>query len=222
MLRTDVDSDARRVINMKEKTTGLKLEDAIKKLREGEKRKFNQSVDLIINLRNIDLKKPENKFSKDVILPHGKGKDVSVCVISDTLPEGVGKHDIEGFAQNKSAAKQFTKKYDFFVCEAPLMPLVGKILGRYLGPKGKMPRLLPPGKDPKFIVEETKKSVRVNVRDAPTIQIAISSEEMDDAKIKENVERVIEEVRKALPAKAQIRNAYIKTTMGKPIKIGVN
>jgi large subunit ribosomal protein L1 len=207
---------------MKEKTTGLKLEEAIKKLREGEKRKFNQSVDLIINLRNIDLKKPENKFSKDVILPNGKGKDVSVCIISDTLPEGVGKRDIEGFAQNKSAAKQFTKKYDFFLCEAPLMPLVGKILGRYLGPKGKMPRLLLPGKDPKGMVEETKKSVRINVRDAPTIQIAISSEEMEDAKIKENVERVIEEVRKSLPAKAQIKNAYIKTTMGRPIKIGVN
>jgi large subunit ribosomal protein L1 len=199
----------------------LKIDEAIKRVREGEKRKFVQTIDLIVNLRNIDLKKPENKFSKDIILPNGRGKEVSVCVLSDTVEGGIRKHEIEAFGANKSAAKQFTKKYDFFVCEAPLMPLVGKILGRYLGPKGKMPRLLVPGKDPKFVIDETMKSVRVNVRDSPTIQIAVSSEEMQDEQIKENIEKVIEEVRKSLPAKAQIRNAYIKTTMGKPVRIGV-
>lgn len=202
-------------------STGIKLEDAIKKAREGEKRKFSQTIDLIVNLRNIDLKKPENKFSKDVILPHGRGRDVSVCVISDNIPDAVNKNDIENFSRSKSSAKQFTKKHDFFVCEAPLMPLVGKILGRYLGPKGKMPRLLPPGKDPKFIIDETKKSVRINLRDVPTIQIPIGVEDMQDTQIKENVEKVIEEVRKSLPPKAQIRNAYVKTTMGKPVKLNV-
>lgn len=203
------------------KETGLKLDEAIKKIKEGEKRKFSQTVDLIINLRNIDLKKPENKFSKDVLLPHGRGKEVSVCIISDSIGGSVGKIDIEGFANNKSAAKQFTKKHDFFVCEAPLMPLVGKILGRYLGPKGKMPKLLPPGRDPKFTIDETKKSVRINLRDSPTIQIPIGAEDMQDSAIKENVEKVLEDVKKSLPAKAQIKNAYIKTTMGKPVKIGI-
>ena len=203
------------------KESGSKLDEAIKKVREGEKRKFSQTVDLIINLRNIDLKKPENKFSKDVPLPHGRGKDVSVCIISDSIKDGIGKIDIEGFSRNKSAAKQFVKKHDFFLCEAPLMPLVGKILGRYLGPKGKMPKLLLPGKDTKSVVDETKKSIRLNLRDVPTIQVAIGSEEMQDGQIKENAEKVLEEVKKALPAKAQIRNIYIKTTMGKPVKIGV-
>lgn len=201
--------------------TGIKLEDAIKKIREGEKRKFSQTIDLIVNLRNIDLKKPENKFSKDIILPNGRGKDVSVCIISDSIAGGIGKNDIEDFSRNKSSAKQFTKKHDFFVCEAPLMPIVGKVLGRYLGPKGKMPRLLPPGKDPKFIVEETKKSIRINLRDIPTIQVPAGSEDMDDSQLKGNIEKIIEEIRKSLPSKAQIKNAYIKTTMGKAVKIGV-
>ena len=71
------------------KDTGIKLDDAIKKAREGEKKKFTQTVDLIINLRNIDLKKPENKFSKDILLPNGRGKDVSVCIISDTMKDGI-------------------------------------------------------------------------------------------------------------------------------------
>ncbi|MBS3050579.1 MAG: 50S ribosomal protein L1 [Candidatus Aenigmarchaeota archaeon] len=206
---------------MRKEFAGIKLEDGIVKAREGEKRKFSQTFDLIVNIRNIDLKKPENKFSKDVILPHGRGKDVSVCIISDIIPGATTKTDVEDFSRSKSAAKQFTKKHDFFVCEAPLMPLVGKILGRYLGPKGKMPRLLPPGKDPKSIVDETKKSIRINIRDTPTIQIAIGSEDMQDVQIKENAEKVLEEIKKSLPAKAQIRNVYVKTTMGKPVKIGV-
>lgn len=203
------------------KDTGIKLDEAIKKIRESEKRKFTQTVDLIVNIRNIDLKKPENKFSKDVLLPNGRGKDVSVCIISDNIKDGINKNDIEEFSRNKSAAKQFVKKHDFFLCEAPLMPLVGKILGRYLGPKGKMPRLLPPGKDPKSMVDETKKSVRIMLRDAPTIQIAIGAEDMENNQLKENVEKILEEVKKSIPAKAQIKNAYIKTTMGKPVKIGV-
>ncbi len=203
------------------KESGMKIDEAIKKTREGEKRKFSQTFDLIVNIRNIDLKKPENKFSKDVILPHGRGKDVNVCVISDNITGATNKTDVENFSKSKSSAKQFTKKYDFFVCEAPLMPLVGKILGRYLGPKGKMPRLLLPGKDPKSIVEETKKSVRINLRDIPTIQIPIGREDMQDGQIKENVEKVLEEVKKSLPAKSQIKNAYIKMTMGKPVRIGV-
>ncbi len=200
---------------------GMKLDEAIKKVRDGEKRKFTQTIDLIVNIRNIDLKKPENKFSKDVLLPHGRGKDVSVCIISDNIKDGIGKIEVEEFSRNKSAAKQFAKKHDFFLCEAPLMPLVGKILGRYLGPKGKMPKLLPPGKDPKSIIDETKKSVRIGLRDAPTIQVAVGSEDMRDGQVKDNVEKVLEEVKKSLPAKAQIKNAYIKTTMGRPVKIGV-
>lgn len=203
------------------KKEGVRIDEAIAKTREGEKRKFSQTVDLIVNIRNIDLKKPENKFSKDVILPHGRGKDVSVCIISDNISGATSKTDVENYSKNKSAAKQFTKKHDFFVCEAPLMPLVGKVLGRYLGPKGKMPRLLPPGKDPKMIIEETKKSIRINLRDAPTIQVAVGTEDMQDTEIKQNVEKVIEEIKKSLPPKAQIRNAYVKTTMGKPVRIGV-
>ncbi len=196
----------------------MEIDEAIKKIKESKKRKFAQTVDLIINIRNIDLKKPENKFSKDVVLPHGRGKDVKICIISET--NGVSKREIEDFGRKKAAAKSFVKSYDFFLCEAPLMPLVGKILGRYLGPKGKMPRPLPPGRDPAPLVEQTKNMVRINVRDSPSIQIPIGSEIMEDAQIKQNAERVIEEVKKALPGKAQIKNIYIKTTMGKPERIG--
>ena len=113
------------------------IDSAIKSIRETEKRKFNQTIDLIINLKSIDLKKPENKFSKRIVLPHGRGKDVKVCIIGEK--GDVTKDDVLSFERDKSGAKKLSKKYEFFICEAPIMPLVGKILGRYLAPKGKMP-----------------------------------------------------------------------------------
>jgi large subunit ribosomal protein L1 len=197
----------------------MNIDEAIKQIRGSEKRKFSQSIDLVVTLKNIDLKKPENKFSKRVILPSGRGKDVSVCIISENGE--FGKREIETFEKNKSAAKKFTKQYEFFLCEAPLMPLVGKVLGRYLAPKGKMPEILLPGRNPDATVSELKKSVRIRVRDAPMIQTIIGTEEMKDDEIKGNAERVIEEVKKVLPPKVSIKNAYLKTTMGKPLKIGV-
>src|SRR3989344_6871163 len=199
------------------------IEDSIKYIRENNpKREFEQTFDLIVNIRNIDLKKTENKFSKDVILPHGRGKNVEVGIISDTIQEApIKKADIEKMAVDKKEMKNLMRKYEFFVCEAPLMPLVGKTLGKFLGPKGKMPKLLPPGPNYKNIVDETKKSVRVKLRDSPTIQTCVGSENMSDTHIRENIERVMEEVRKSIPPKTQIKNVYFKLTMSKPVKLEV-
>ncbi len=195
------------------------VDNAIKSLREGEKRGFSQSIDLIINIKNIDLKKPENKFSKRVVLPHGRGKDIAIGIIGEK--GDITKDNITDFEKNKSAAKKLGKKYEFLVCEASLMPLVGKILGRYLAPKGKMPELLLPGKDPDSIIEDLKKSVRIKLRDSPSIQIMIGTENMNDEQLKENTDKVIEEVRKSLPPKAQMKSVFLKTTMGKPVRVGV-
>lgn len=200
-------------------TKSVPLDAAISFMREQEKRKFIQSIDLIVTLKNIDLKKPENKFSRTVLLPHGRGKDVKICVISNSGQ--ITKSDVESFEKNKVAAKKLSKHYEFFLCEAPLMPLVGKVLGRYLAPKGKMPEILMSGKPPDARINELKRSIRIRVRDSPVVQVMIGAENMADEQIKENTRIVLEEIKKSLPAKAQIRGVFIKTTMGRPIKVVV-
>lgn len=195
----------------------MDLTQAIEQLMSSEKRKFTQSFDLVANLANIDLKKPENKFSKEIVLPHGRGKDVKVAIISDSLKGGITKSDIE--RMDKKTMKQMTRQYEFFLCEAPLMPLVGKVMGRYLGPKGKMPKLLVPGRNPESAVNEAKNSVRIKLRDLPVVHVYVGNENMDPRHIEENAVHVINEVKKALPPKARIKNVYMKLTMSKPIKI---
>ncbi len=195
------------------------IEDAIKHLRTFPKRRFNQSLDMNVTLKSIDLKRPENKFSKEVVMPHGLGKEVEVCVISEAA--GMGKGEIDELERDKQKMKRFVKKYDFYLCEAALMPLVGKVLGRHLAPKGKMPKLLQPGRDPSALIDEAKRSVRIRVRDSPSIQIMIGTEAMTDQQLKDNAERVIEETKKALPGKAQIKNVYLKFTMTRHVKLKV-
>ena len=196
----------------------MKLEEAIQEIIQGKKRKFIQTVDLIINLKNIDLKKPENKFSKDIILPHGRGKKIEVGIISDKIEDAITKNDIESLSGKD--LKSFADKYDFFICEAPLMPLVGKVLGRYLGPKGKMPKLLPPNTKPESLIEDANKSIRINVRESPVVHLMVGSESMKPEQIKENVEKVLDEVTKSLPkGKSQIKSIFLKLTMGKPVRL---
>lgn len=199
----------------------MKIEEALAAVRSGEKRKFTQTVDLIVNLKNIDIKKPENKVSKEIVLPHGRGKGVEVGIISDSLPDAIRKNEVEAMANNKKLAKQLSKRYEFFLCEAPLMPLVGRSLGRYLGPRGKMPKPIPPGRDPKPFVEMAKKSARVRIANAPTIQIPVGVETMGDEELHANITAAMDEVRKSLPGKAQIKNVSLKLTMGKPVRLDI-
>jgi large subunit ribosomal protein L1 len=199
-----------------------KVADAIVFLKENtKKRNFSQSFDLIFNLKNIDLRKPENKFSKDISLPHGRGKDVKIGVISDRIKDAITKNDIDGFS--KKETKKLVRQYDFFLCEVPLMPFVGKKLGRFLAPIGKMPSPIPPN-IPNIapVIESKKKATRIRLRDAPTIQVIAGSEGMDSNHVEENINFVIGEVEKNLPkGKNQIRNVYLKMTMGKAIKLDV-
>lgn len=194
----------------------MNITEAIEQLKSSEKRKFSQSFDLVVNIANVDLKKPENKFSKDVILPNGRGKDVQVAIISDSIEDAISKSDIE--AMDKKTMKQITRQYEFFLCEPPLMPLVGKFMGRYLGPKGKMPKILAPGRKDSA-VDDAKKSVRIKLRDSPVIHVYVGTENIENKKIEENIMHVIDEIKKSLPAKSRIKNVYLKLTMSKPVKI---
>ncbi len=203
----------------------MPLEEAIKWARaNSEKKKFVQTFDLSVNIKNIDMKKPDSKITKEVVLPHGTGAEAKVCVISDSVKNFepvVGKTDINSMEADKKGAKLFCRSYDFYLAEAPLMPLVGKVLGKYLAPKGKMPKLLPPNADPNKIAEGMKNSVRLKMKDSPVIHAPVGREDMSDEQIRDNAARVIEEIKKSLPGKAQVRNGYIKLTMGKAAKVEI-
>jgi len=208
-----------------------KVLEAVKQAKEkSEKRKFSQSVELIINLRDIDMKKPEAKIQENIELPYAPKKKTRVCVIATgelTLKAKkanvelvLGKADLEALVTDKKRQKQIASSHDIFFAEASLMPLVGKTLGSILGPRGKMPKPIPPTVDLKSQISRWTKTVNIRVRGQPVLQCAIGTEDMKDEEIAENVVTVISRLEGKLKRGLKnITTICLKTTMGPPVKI---
>jgi len=198
---------------------------ALKELREkSKKRNFSQSFDLIINLKEFDTKKPENKFSENIILPYGRGKDAEVAVFSDSIKSKDYKIftsiDVDRISKNKREAKNLASRTDFFLAEPKMMPLIGKSLGCYLAPRGKMPTII--SGDEKSTVQNLKKTIRIVVKDSPVIQSLIGKENMKDEEIVENIEAILKFLETKLPkGKRNIGKVLLKLTMCKPVKLEV-
>jgi large subunit ribosomal protein L1 len=201
----------------------MDIKEALEKIRSYKKRNFVQTIDLIVTLRNIDLKKPENRVTKEVVLPHGIGRDIKVCLI--TKDNGFTKEKIEEIGSDKKAAKKFAKSYDFFLASAELMPVIGKVLGRFLAPAGKMPSPILPNmskEDIDKLIEQKKKSVIIKLKTQPQVQIPVGKEDMNDDEIKENIEHALHEIIKSLPkGKSHIKQILIKGTMTPAYRIEV-
>jgi len=192
-------------------------------------KKFNQTVDLIMNIMEIDMKAPEGKITEVVELPH-VGKPNKVCVVASgelamkarrgNADRVLERTDLDALAGKKKDLRKIANDYDVFVAEAPLMPIVGKTLGPVLGPRGKMPIPVPPTADVATIMEKHRKTVLVRMRNQPIIQVSIGTENMSEDELWDNTQAVI----RVLEAKLKrgmknVKTAYIKTSMGTPVKI---
>jgi large subunit ribosomal protein L1 len=204
---------------------------AVKEAKEkSEKKEFNQSVELILNLREIDMKSPEGKLQEIVELPYSPAKQNKICVIASgelalkakraNADLVVERADLDGLAGKKRDMRKIANDYDFFIAEAPLMPLVGRILGPVLGPRGKMPIPVPPTADIASLIQKHRKTVVVRIRNQPILQCRVGSESMKEEEITENVQAVLRAVEGKLKrGEKNIKLAYIKTSMGKPVSI---
>jgi large subunit ribosomal protein L1 len=187
-------------------------------------------VDLIVKLREIDLKKPENRLNESVELPNSLDKETKICVIAggDLATRAkagkadlvLARDDLDKLGKDKKAARKLVSEYDYFIAEAPLMPLVGKTIGPILGPRGKMPTPVPPNAPIDQIVSSHRKLIRIRVREQPVIQCRIGTEKMPDDKIAENAHAVFSRIEAKLERGAKnIGQVLVKTTMGKPVKV---
>jgi len=205
--------------------------DAVKEAKEkSEKRKFNQSIELVLSLKDIDMKSSEGKLQEIVELPYSPEKQNKICVIGSgelalkarraNADLVIERAELEGFAGKKRELRKIANNYDFFIAEAPLMPLVGRILGPVLGPRGKMPIPVPPSADIASLIGKHRKTLIVRMRNQPILQCRVGTENMKEEEIAENIQAVLRAIEGKLKKGIKnIRIAYIKTSMGKPISI---
>jgi large subunit ribosomal protein L1 len=195
-------------------------------------RNFTQSIELVINLQNIDMKKPEGRIQERIELPNSVGKTLKVCVIASGEMALKAKRAganfvleraaLEALVGDKKKQKDIGKTYDVFIAEAPLMPLVGRSLGASLGPRGKMPTPVPPNANIEEQIKKHQKIVFVRLRGQPVFQCRVGNETMKDEEIAENVQAVFRRLETKLKRGIKnIRSVYLKTSMGSPVKVAM-
>ncbi len=208
-----------------------KVKEAVEKaIENSKKRNFVETVEIAVNLKNLDMKKPENRIDALITLPHGTGKarKVGVFAKGDTALKAkeagadivLSPEDIDELAKDKRRLRKIANEMDFFIAEAPLMPEIGKKLGPILGPRGKIPQPIPPLSDPTPLIQRLKKSVKVRTRDKLTFHAPVGTKELDSDKISDNILEILKVIEnKYENAINNVKSVYVKTTMGPAVRV---
>ncbi len=208
--------------------TEAKLEEMINQAKTSTKqRKFKQSVEMIIVFKDIDVKKG---FALNEVVQLPKTSSPATVCIMATGDMGqkakeakadavVGSEELDRFAANKRASRKFINKYDFFLADTQIMPVVGKVLGQLLGPRGKMPTPVPFNASVESFLQRFRSSIKVRARATLAMSCKIGDESMENADLAINAHAVLSAVEKKLPSgEKNLKRVIIKTTMGKPVK----
>ncbi|MGI9566779.1 MAG: 50S ribosomal protein L1 [Nitrosopumilus sp.] len=208
--------------------TEAQLAEMVKEAKDATKqRKFKQSIELIINFKDIDVKK--GFAINEVIQIPKTSSPATVCVMATgdmgqkakqaNADVVVGTEELDKFATNKRESRKFINKYDFFLADTQVMPIVGKTLGQLLGPRGKMPTPVPFNAPIESFLQRFRSSIKVRTRASLSMSCKIGDESMEDADLATNAHAVLSTIEKKLPnGEKNIKRIMIKTTMGKPIK----
>ncbi|MFC6874696.1 50S ribosomal protein L1 [Halobellus marinus] len=204
--------------------------DAVSRaLDEAPPRQFRETVDLAVNLRDLDLNDPSQRVDESVVLPAGTGQETQIVVFAsgetalraqDVADEVLDGDDLEELGDDTDAAKDLADETDFFVAEASLMQDIGRYLGTVLGPRGKMPTPLQPDDDVVETVNRMKNTVQLRSRDRRTFHTRVGAEDMDPDEIATNVDVIVRRLEASLEkGPLNIDSMYVKTTMGPSVEV---
>lgn len=202
--------------------------------KNSKERKFPQAVDLIVNLKDINLKKPEEQVEFFITLPKPLEKKNKICaIVAHELEEEANKicdkvilqSDLPTYQKDKKLAKKLAAEYDFFIAQANIMGQIAGAVGRVFGPRGKMPNpkagcVVPPKTQLKPIYERLQKTVKLSAKKLPIFNAKLGNVNTPAEDIAENAVFVFNQIVHHLPKeKHNIRNVQIKLTMSEPIKL---
>ena len=201
------------------------IEEAVSRaLDESPPRNFTETVDIAVNLRDIDLNDPSNRVDESVVLPEGTGQETSIVVFAEgetaIRAEEVADQVLDGneladLGDDDDAAKDLAGDTDFFLAEESMMQDIGRYLGTVLGPRGKMPEPVGPDDDIVEVVERMKNSVQLRSGDRRTFHTRVGAEDMSAEDIASNIDVIVRRLHASLEkGPLNIDSVYVKTTMG--------
>jgi len=209
-----------------------KLTEAISRALSEEmspKRNFTQAVDLIVVFKDVNMKAGELKLRETVFLPNRPSSERRVLVVptfeqlenaKKAQPAVVmSKDDLQKLQGNKRAIKKLASGNDWFLISQDSMALAGRILGPALGPRGKFPVPMQNNLDPVDVISNYKRATLLKTKDQPHVQTFIGTIDQGAERLAANAMAVLNVVESKLKSQSNIRAVYVKTTMGKPVKV---
>ena len=205
------------------------IEEAVSRaLDESPPRNFRETVDVAVNLRDLDLDDPANRVDESIVLPAGTGQDTVIVVFAEgetgvraeEVADDVLDSDDLADLGDDDAAKDLADETDFFLAEEALMQDIGRYLGTVLGPRGKMPDPISPDDDVVEMVERLRKSVQLRSGDRRTFHTRVGAEDMSAGDIADNVDVILRRLHADLEkGPMNIDTVYVKTTMGPAVEV---
>jgi large subunit ribosomal protein L1 len=206
------------------------IEEAVSRaLEEAPERNFRETVDLAVNLRDLDLNDPSNRVDESVVLPEGTGQETSIVVFAEgetavraeeVAEQVLDADDLADLGDDDNEAKDLAEDTDFFLAEESMMQDIGRYLGTVLGPRGKMPDPISPDDDVVELVERLKNSVQIRSGERRTFHTRVGAEDMSAEDIADNIDVIIRRLEAGLEkGPLNLDTIYVKTTMGPAVEV---
>ncbi|GGN96483.1 50S ribosomal protein L1 [Haloarcula pellucida] len=206
------------------------IENAVSRaLEDAPERNFRETVDLAVNLRDLDLNDPSNRVDESVVLPAGTGQETNIVVFAEgetalraeeAADDVLDEDELEELGGDDDAAKDLADATDFFIAEKDMMQDIGRYLGTVLGPRGKMPEPLDPDDDVVEVINRMKNTVQLRSGERRTFHTRVGAEDMSAEDIADNIDVIVRRLHADLEkGPLNIDTVYVKTTMGPAVEV---
>ncbi len=206
------------------------IENAVSRaLEEAPERNFRETVDLAVNLRDLDLNDPSNRVDESVVLPSGTGQETTIVVFAEgetalraeeVADDVLDEDELAELGDDDDAAKDLADDTDFFIAEKDLMQDIGRYLGTVLGPRGKMPEPLDPDDDIVEVITRLRNTVQLRSGERRTFHTRVGAEDMSTEDISDNIDVIVRRLHADLEkGPLNVDTMYVKTTMGPAVEV---
>jgi large subunit ribosomal protein L1 len=222
-------ADSKRYKALRSKVEHMKLyavQDALKIIKDNATAKFNESIDVSINL-GIDAKKSDQAVRGSIVLPQGTGKSVRVAVFAQGDRAQAARDagaDVVGFDDLANDIKGGKMDFDVVIATPDAMRVVGQ-LGQILGPRGLMPnpKVGTVTQDVTLAVKNAKAGqVQYRTDKAGIVQCTIGRASFTVEALEENFKALVDAVNRARPANAKgiyLKKVSVSSTMGIGVRV---
>jgi large subunit ribosomal protein L10Ae len=197
-------------------------------LRPEKARKFKESVDLQVNLKNYDTQK-DKRFSGSLRLPNVCRPRQTVCLLCDLVHEDIAKKsgipsmnqdDLKKLNKNKKLVKKMCSQYGQFLCSESLIKTIPRLVGPHMNRAGKFPTVVAHNESLEDKIAEVRSTIKFQLKKVLCLGTCIGHAEMGEEPLRQNTVLAVNFLVSLLKKNWQnLKSVYIKSSMGKPQRI---